>query len=146
MERIKRITLVVWGERHKILRYLFSGSIAFGVNFFFLYALTEWVGLYYLVSAVMAFLVAVVVSFILQKFWTFQNNSKANLHRQATVYITIAIVNTSFNTLLVYTLVEYVGLHYLLGQFFSSGLIAFESFFVYQIFIFKKVSSAICEP
>ncbi len=146
MEKIKRITLAVWGERHKILRYLFSGATAFGVDFFFLYAFTEWVGLHYLMSVVFAFLIAVVVSFILQKFWTFQNNSKTDLHRQATIYMTVAIINTGLNTLLVYLFVEYVGLHYLAGQFFSSGLIALESFFVYQIFIFKKVSSAICEP
>ena len=136
MERIKRIILAVWGERHKISRYLFSGATAFGVNFLFLYAFTEWVGLYYLVSVVLAFLMAVVVSFILQKFWTFKNNSKTDLHRQVMVYITVAIINTGLNTLLVYFFVEYVGLHYLTGQFFSSGLIAFESFFVYQVFIF----------
>jgi len=128
----------------KILRYLFSGGVAFGVDFFFLYAFTEWVGLYYLVSVIIAFLIAVVVSFILQKFWTFQNNSKADLRRQAVVYITVAIINTGLNTLLVYIFVEYVGWHYLIGQFFSSGLIAFESFFVYQFFIFKEKPSATC--
>ncbi len=145
MERIKGITLIVWGERHKILRYLFSGTTAFGINFFFLYVFTEWVGLYYLVSVVLAFSMAVVVSFILQKFWTFRNNSKIDLHRQAKIYITVAIINTGINTLLVYLFVEYVGLHYLTGQFFSSGLIAVESFFVYQIFIFKKDSPVVCE-
>ncbi|MEK7086979.1 MAG: GtrA family protein [Patescibacteria group bacterium] len=136
MEKIKRITLAGWIERQKILRYLFSGGTAFGVDFFFLYIFTEWIGLHYLISVVIAFLVAVVVSFILQKFWTFKNNSKTDLRRQATIYITVAIINTGLNTLLVYLFVEYIGLHYLFGQFFSSGLIAFESFFVYQIFIF----------
>ena len=138
MERIKLITLAVWGERHKVLRYLFSGGTAFGVNFFSLYFFTEWVGLYYLVSVVVAFLIAVVVSFVLQKFWTFKNNYKTDLHRQAKSYMAVAIINTGFNTLLVFFLVEYVGLHYLTSQFISSGLIAIESFFVYQIFIFKK--------
>lgn len=128
------------------MRYLFSGGVAFGVDFSSLYIFTEWVKLYYLVSVVFAFLIAVVVSFILQKFWTFQNNSKADLRRQALIYITVAIINTGVNTLLVYLFVEYIGLHYLAAQFFSSGLIAFESFFVYQIFIFKKDLHVICEP
>ena len=145
MDKVQGVALRIWGERHKVLRYLSSGGVAFGVNFFFLYAFTEWVGLYYLISVVAAFLIAVIASFILQKFWTFQNNSKTNLHRQATIYITVAIINTSLNTLLVYLFVEYVGLHYLLGQFFSSGLIAFESFFVYQVIIFKKDLPVICE-
>ena len=133
------------GRIKKILRYLFSGGTAFGVDFFFLYFFTELVGLHYLLSVVVAFLIAVVVSFILQKFWTFQNNSKADLRRQAVVYITVAIINTGLNTLLVYIFVEYASLHYLLGQFFSSGLIAFESFFVYQFFIFKEKPATTCE-
>lgn len=137
---------MVWNERHKISRYLFSGATAFGVNFLFLYTFTEWIGFYYLVSVVMAFLVAVVVSFILQKFWTFQNNSKAGLRRQAMVYITVATINTVINTLLVYLFVEYVNLHYLIAQFFSSGLIALESFFIYQFFIFKNDSVTTCAP
>jgi putative flippase GtrA len=62
------------------------------------------------------------------------------VHRQAVIYGLVAIVNTGINVLLVYLLVEYGGLHYLLGQFFSSGFIAFESYFVYQLFIFKKKS------
>ena len=138
MERIKRITWVVWGERHKILRYLFSGGIGATVAFFFLYTLTEWLGFYYLVSTILAFVLGVIVSFILQKFLTFQNYSRDNMRRQVLIYITIAIFNTSLNTLLVYLFVEYLGLHYLVAQFFSSGLIAFESFFIYQIFIFKS--------
>src|SRR3989344_5231647 len=124
------------GRIKKILRYFLSGGTAFGVDFFFLYFFTELVGLHYLLSVVIAFVIAVIVSFILQKYWTFQNNSKVDLHRQAVLYITVAIINTGFNALLVYLFVEYVGLHYLVGQFFSSGLIAFESFFIYQFFIF----------
>ena len=137
--------LKVWSQRHKILRYLFSGGTAFGVNFFFLYAFTEWIGFHYLISVVVAFLIALIVSFILQKFWTFQDNSKANLHRQMLIYMVLAVTNTSLNTLLVYFFVEYGGWHYLLGQFFSSGLIAVESFFVYQVFIFKRDLSTTCE-
>lgn len=136
MDKIQNTAFKIWGHRHKILRYLFSGATAFGVNSFFLYAFTEWIGFYYLVSVVFAFLIAVVVSFILQKFWTFRNNSKTDMRRQAVVYITTAVINTGLNTLLVYLFVEHLGLHYLVSQFFSSGLIAFESFFVYQIFIF----------
>ncbi len=138
MENLNKITLAVWGERHKILRYLFSGGTATGVNFFFLYAFTEWVGFYYLISVVLAFLIAVCVSFAMQKFWTFKDNSKDGLRGQMVIYISVAIINTIINTFLVYMFVEYVGLHYLAGQFISSGLIAFESFFVYKYFIFKK--------
>ena len=137
MERIKRMTIAVWGERHKILRFLISGGFATGVDFFFLYAFTEWAGFYYLVSVVLAFLISVAVSFTLQKFWTFQNDSKEHMHKQAVVYFVVATFNLCFNTFMVFVFVEYAGFYYLVGQFFSSALIALSSFFIYHFVIFK---------
>lgn len=138
MEKIRQLTLKVWGERHKILRYLISGGTATSVNFFFLYAFTEWLNVYYLISVVIAFAMALGVSFVLQKFWTFKDTTKGNTHRQAFIYTSVAIINTMINVFFVYLLVEYVNIHYLLGQFISSVFIATESYFVYQILIFKK--------
>jgi len=137
MEKIKVISNTVWGERHKILRFLISGGSATFVDFFFLYAFTEWAGFYYLVSSVLAFLISITVSFILQKFWTFKNNSREDMRQQVLTYISIAVLNLVINTSLVFIFVEYAGFHYLLGQFLSSVFIALESFFVYHFLIFK---------
>lgn len=140
METVRYIATTVWEERRKALRYLMSGGTAAAVNFLFLYIFTELFGVYYLVSVVLAFLIAVVVSFVLQKYWTFQDRSKDMMHKQAMVYVGVAICNTILNTFLVFVFVEYVHIHYMLGQFFSSGLIAFESFFIYKFFIFKDTT------
>lgn len=137
MQRIKNITLLAWGERHKILRFLISGGLATGADFFFLYAFTEWAGFHYLFSVVLAFLISVVISFILQKFWTFKNLSRENMRNQASVFIGLACFNLVINTLFVFMFVEYANLHYLVGQFLTSGLIAVGNFFVYHFIIFK---------
>lgn len=138
MENIKVISIKLWGARHKILRYIFSGGSAAAVNFFFLYAFTEWLHIFYMVSVVLSFMIAVVVSFLLQKFWTFRDSDKSYSHRQAMIYFVVAVFNTLINAGLVYLFVEYMHLHYMLGQFLASGIIAFESYFIYQHFIFKK--------
>lgn len=138
MKKIKNLVLHLWQERRKIFRYLVSGFTATAINFFGLYAFTEWVHLYYLISVVIAFVMALGVSFVLQKFWTFKNAIKGDTKRQAVLYTSVAIFNTLINVGLVYLFVEYAHIHYLLGQFFSSAFIAAESYFVYQIFIFKK--------
>lgn len=140
MEKVKYLTIAVWGERHKLLRYLMSGGMAAAVNFVFLYIFTEWVGLYYLISVVVAFIIAVVVSFLLQKYWTFQDRESRDVRRQMMMYVSVATINTVINTFLVYVFVEYGGLHYMFGQFFASGIIALESFFVYKFFIFKNTA------
>lgn len=130
-------------ERHypghaKVFRYVASGSVAEVVGLILLYAFTDLLGIWYLVSSMVAFVIAFGASFALQKFWTFQDHRKENIHKQAGVYFAVALVNLGFNTLLIFVFVEYIGFYYLVAQVLASFLVAFESFFVYQHFIFHK--------
>ena len=120
-----------------LVKYVVSGGTAAFADIFSLYVLTEWLGLWYLISAGLAFLVAFWVSFFMQKHWTFQDKS-AQSHKQATAYFVVAVVNLGINTLLMYALVDLVHIWYLFAQIIIGGLIAFSSFFVYRKFIFKK--------
>ena len=122
----------------KIFRFLLSGGIALGTDLFFLFLFTDIFGVWYIASAVVAFILACGVSFILQKFWTFGDNSREGIHMQMGVYFFVAVINLALNTLLVYVFVERADLHYLFAQAVASALIAVESFFIYQRFIFQK--------
>ncbi|HUQ30348.1 MAG TPA: GtrA family protein [Candidatus Paceibacterota bacterium] len=126
----------------KIARYLVSGGTAATVDLVLLYAFTEWADLWYLLSSVLAFIIAFGVSFVLQKFWTFQDHDKENMHVQAGVYLAVAVMNLTLNTFLVFFFVQHFGFHYLFAQIFTSALIAVESFFVYQRFIFRTPTTA----
>jgi len=120
------------------VKYIFSGGMATATNLLILYLLTEYVHLYYLASSVVAFISSVVVSFTMQKFWTFDNQSTENLHKQFSLYFFVVILNLALNTFLVYALVEWFLVWYLLAQFIAGAVIAVASFFVYRNFIFKK--------
>ena len=127
----------------KIFRYLVSGGSAAVVHVSMLFVFVELLHLWYVVSSMFAFLIAFVVSFLLQKFWTFRNPSREGVHKQAGIYFLVAVINLTLNTLLIYVFVEYFNFHYLLGQIVASGLIAISSFFIYSKFIFhhKAVSN-----
>jgi len=120
----------------KILRYIISGGTAAVVDLFLLYAFTDWLGIWYLLSAILAFLVAFMVSFAMQKYWTFKDRSNENIHGQAAKYFAVTATNLGLNTLGIFLLVDYVHVHYMLSQILVSALIAVESFFVYHL-IFK---------
>ena len=122
----------------RVFRFLLSGGIALGTDLAFLFLFTDVFGMWYLASAIMAFILAFIVSFSLQKFWTFGDHSQEGLHMQIGVYFLVAIINLALNTLLVYLFVEWTGLYYLFAQVVASALIAIESFFAYQHFVFKK--------
>lgn len=135
--RLPRLYSLV--EKYKlIIKYIIAGSTAAGVDLTILYGLTEWVGLYYLLSATLAFIIAFFVSFNLQKFWTFKDNRRVGIHRQMTIYFLNGIINLNLNALFMYLLVDYVHIMYILAQIITSIFLAFTSFMVYRFVIFKK--------
>ncbi len=122
----------------RIIRFVISGTIGAVTDLFLLWFLTAAFGIWYLASAIIAFILSFVVSFFLQKLWTFKNREADRTHVQAGIYLAVTLCNLGVNTLLVYVFVRYFSLHYLLAQIIASVLIAFESFFAYREIVFKK--------
>ena len=122
----------------KAFRFLVSGGTAAVTNLGLLYVFTAFLGFWYIFSAIASFIIAFWVSFGMQKYWTFQDMSKDGVHRQMAVYLIVAVVNLCINTGILYLFVEYAHIYYILSQALASVIVAFESYFVYQIFIFKR--------
>ena len=123
----------------KLMKFVLGGASAAVVDLFFLYFFTH-LGIWYVGSAVLAFLVAFGVSFTMQKFWTFKDQSLVYVHRQLASYLAVTICNLVLNTILVYCFVEYFGAHYIFAQIIAGALIAVESYLVYSKVIFKNVN------
>ena len=126
--------------RFRFVRFVISGGFATLTNLGVVYLCTDVFGVYYLASSAIAFVFAFALSFTLQKFWTFDNHSLEVVHRQLILAFTVAGANLLVNTFLMYSFVEYVGLHYLLAQIATSALISLETFFVYRQVIFRTPS------
>ena len=131
----------VWPERLKIVRFIISGTTAAVTNLGTLYILTEFFHIWYLYASVIAVCVSLVVSFTLQKFWTFRDRRTEHIRHQAFRYASIVLVNLALNTGLVFCFVEYGKLPPVVAQFFAAILIAFESFFAYQFLVFHSRSN-----
>jgi putative flippase GtrA len=123
--------------QHKLVRYIISGGSAAATQIGLLILFTDVFGIWYITSTTMAFCVAVFVSFLLQKFWTFQNKTRHNMHIQAAGYLVVAVIGLITNDLLLYFFVEYFHLHHIVGQIIGSGLIAILNYFLYRSVIFK---------
>jgi putative flippase GtrA len=122
----------------QIIKYIISGGTAAAVDIAFLVLFTEVFKWWYIVSAIVAFIIAFGVSFTLQKFWTFRDHGTERIHVQASIYLAVSIANLGINTLLMYLFVDIFGIWYVASQVLAGGLIAIMSFFVYKKFIFKK--------
>jgi putative flippase GtrA len=124
----------------KWVRFFVSGGTGAAVNIGLLFVLTHIAHLWYLFSSILAFMISVCVSFVMQKYWTFQNKETHVMHVQAGWFALLALFNLGLNTLLMYACVEGVGLHYIAAQIVTSLLIAIESYFIYKV-IFARTGN-----
>jgi putative flippase GtrA len=132
------ISPMVRAKAAKGARFFISGGTAAAVNLGLLYMLTEFFDIWYIFSEISAFSTAVVVSFCLQKFWTFNDRSLHMIRRQALVFASITIVNLALNTGLLFLFTETFGIYYVWSQILAGALIAVESYFAYRKFVFKE--------
>lgn len=121
----------------QVLKFLVAGGLALATNLFVLYICTDILHIYYMVSTVVAFAIAFNVSFILQKFWTFKDPSKGNMHIQLPLYLGVQLMNMALNALLMYVFVEYLHVWYILSQTIIALMIAVSTFFINKVYIFK---------
>lgn len=124
-------------KKRKGIVYILSGGTAAFVELGSLYVFKGILGMKLIPAVSLAFILAFCVSFMLQKFWTFEDNSTDQVHAQAAKYFAITGFNFFLNLFLMYVLVEIIHVWYMLAKFLISGGIAFFSFFVYRMFVFK---------
>ncbi len=129
-----------FSDRRLVVRYIMAGGTGAFVNIASMYVLTDIVGVWYIASAVFAFFISLVVTFFLQKMWAFGDVALHPQHalRQAALYTASSVSFLGINTLMLYLLVEFLGVWYLLAQFFSLGIVALGSFLFNKSVTFRK--------
>lgn len=128
-------------KMRKIKRFIIAGSIGAITHFSILILLAEYGGFSIIFSTTMAFLVASVVSFTLQKLWTFESYDIRAVPSQMFLYVSVTVLNMALNALSMYAFTQKLEWHYLVAQFIISSLIAIESYMLYKYFVFQPRKS-----
>ena len=115
-------------ENYQLIRFLCAGAVGVSLSYITLYGLTEWFGVWYMLSAVLGFFVNLTSNFILQRNWTFKSRSK-NVGRQFVQYTILYGALFSTNLIVLYVFTEYVGLWYIAAQLIASVVCTIISFF-----------------
>ena len=134
MRKFYKFSLYLYN--HRVVRFLFSGGLAAAANIIPLFVLVHFFYIWYLLAAVVAFITAVAVSFMMQKFFTFNDYTRHKINQQTSLYLGVQIFNLCFNTLLMYVGVDLLHIQYLIAQVLISGSMAVYNFFVYKHLVF----------
>jgi putative flippase GtrA len=123
----------------QFVRSVIAGGITTGVSIAVLYVLTEYVGFHYLLSSSIAYLVALVTNFTLQKYWVYKDSGR-RIAGQFTRYVGLVGINFVLNLTFLYVLTDWMGLWYIMSQFIVTGLLFVFNFFVGRKYIFRAAS------
>lgn len=121
----------------QLFRYVFVGGAAFIVDFGSLFILTDFFGIYYLISAAIAFILGLIVNYILSISWVFNNRKLDNLTLEFGVFSLIGIVGLGLNEVFIWFFTAEVGFYYLISKIISAVIVLFWNFFARKYVLFR---------
>ena len=104
-------------------KYYTVGASGVLVNLGLLYYLTEFIGLWYFLSYVIAISVSITSNFIFNKFWTFKDS--INSQRMIVMYtkfVIVSLLGMGIQLGSVYVFVESLSVYYMLAAVISIGI------------------------
>ena len=122
----------------QFFRYIFVGGMAFLVDFGSLYIFTEFFGLYYLISAAIAFILGLIANYFLSINWVFNKRTMDNLTFEFGIFCIIGIVGLGLNELFIWFFTAELTFYYLISKIFAATLILFWNFFARKYILFNK--------
>ena len=120
----------------QLFRYTIVGGLAFAVDFSLLFLLTEFLHLYYLVSAAIAFSCGLITNYTLSIIWVFDIRSVSSKPLEFIAFAFIGIIGLILNHVFIWFFTEIVLFHYLVSKSITAVLVYFWNFTVRKVLLF----------
>ena len=121
----------------QFLRSIFSGAIAFAVDFSALYVLTEFFGIYYLVSAFFSFILGVTTAYILSVSFVFSKRTLKNKWVEFALFAFIGVIGLGLNQFFLWFFTERMHIYYLHSKVIATAIVFFWNFFSRKFILFR---------
>ncbi|MFZ2150420.1 MAG: GtrA family protein [Candidatus Absconditicoccaceae bacterium] len=122
---------------YKFIRYSLGGGLAALLDLGLLYIFTDIFGIYYLYSAILAFIVSVSFAYFFQKYITFRNYSQKHL-LQGSLFLGFQLVGQSLYMLFLRIGVDIMYIHYMFVAILAKGVVFLRNYIANYYFNFKN--------
>ena len=126
----------------QMLKYTLVGGVAFLLDFSMLYVLTEYLHIYYILSATAAFIAGLLCNYILSVFWVFHERALSSKLAEFLVFSLVGVIGLLLNDGLIWSLTEAGKLHYLTSKVIATVVIFFWNFFARRQLLFVSRAKA----
>lgn len=138
-----RQRLAPYPSTKQFIKFSFVGSTSAAVHFTILLVVTEWLGIWYLISNGIGFMVSAIYNFTANKLWTFRNRERgAAIFRQALKFLTVLLTGLTINTAIIFGITEWFGLDYRVSWVFAALLVAGWNFCLNRFWTFRAKQPA----
>lgn len=122
----------------QFVRFCIVGVANTLVQLALLFVFVEYAGFGYLLATSLAFIIAVTNSFVWNRLWTFKESRRHGAHLQWAGFMGISFLGFCLNAVLMYTLVDLLGLWYMLSQFLVAFVVVFSNFLGSKYLVFRR--------
>lgn len=102
-----------------------------------LFILLNSFGIYYIISNVIAYSISTLNSYLWNSKWVFKYSGD-NVKETSVKFIVLNIIGLTLNTIILYLLVDIVGLNKLIALVITTGIVMILNYFINKLWVFKK--------
>jgi putative flippase GtrA len=125
-----------------MFKYAVVGGVAFLLDFSMLFFLTEYVHIYYILSATAAFVAGLLCNYVLSVYWVFDERALSNRFVEFLVFSVIGLIGLLLNDGLIWSLTEVGRMHYLLSKVLAAVVVFFWNFIARRQLLFISRTKA----
>ena len=121
---------------NKFVKFGLVGVLNTLINWI-IFALLNFIGVYYIVANVIAYVIATANSYIWNSKWVFKYNGKNKKERTAK-FVILNLIGLGLNTGILYLLVDMVGFNKLIALVITTGIVMIINYIVNKLWVFKE--------
>ena len=121
-----------------MVRYGFVSGLAYSIDLTALFVLTEFVGIHFLVSAAIAYLLGLVVNYLLSIHWVFSSRNIVDPKIEFILFTLLGIVGLLLNELIIWGFAELLMLHYMFSRVLSAFIGFPTKFALRKLVLFRN--------
>lgn len=120
----------------KFIKFGLVGVLNTLINWI-IFAVLNFVGVYYIIANVIAYVIATINSYTWNSRWVFKYNGK-DQKETTTKFIVLNLVGLALNTIILYLLVDLIGLNKLIALVITTVIVMIINYIVNKIWVFKE--------
>ncbi|MDD4050160.1 MAG: GtrA family protein [Candidatus ainarchaeum sp.] len=128
----------VFKKIRTIGKYTFFSVIATIADIVSLYIFTEFIGIFYLLSVKLSYLVGMFIAFFGNKKYTFKENKIKTSTHKFIDFLIISVIDLCMHVIFIKILTEYLGLWYIFSKIITVAFIFFIKYYMHKKIAFNN--------